>query len=818
MAAAVDITAATAVFPSSSTATSNDTQTDAVITPLAITTSPASAITTATPTTTVKSAPPSITPAKRGYKSHVPSACINCKKAHLACDVSRPCKRCVSMGKTDTCQDIKHKKRGRPKLRDKRSNGSGPGTGNKYGAIYGNNNIQIPNSSVTSSTTTADFQQSISFIHEPIESFQDQNRGEDRLSVSASLATSQLQPAVVRLSTTPQITRPAPLALQPATFPIQPYPTVTYTTPLPLQAYASTAAAAAAAAASVIPHLPPTSLPPTPLEPLQVMHSFEGALSPPRASPNSVKEDQRVVILFLSMEVCCARISDEVLDLWGYYPQELAHRSLYDFISSKDSDRLSRLHRLLLDNVLDVAKQSDPSYDISHPPPTERSTSELFHCTDPVQLAMVANGSSRFSDTLHIKKRSGELELFEIVAYMGGGFGADLFITSSLSRLYIVAEFKKHCYEVSAKTAFHSTCTPWSFSSKFGRTTTMAASTTTSAASPSPSSASVSTSFSAAIATHDLTLFTTSTSTTTSASASTTSTTNKTIDMPTATEGNTSISMSHPSRHLLPFHSSHKHHLNKPSLLSSRPISDLRTTTSHSWNSIGPRHVAAPHDLRQYSLPTHFTVNSHLNTVSFPKLPETPKVNVAPITSTTAATATTTTMTTTRRRSSSSSNGSSSSHSVSHVGRRSLGQEPSSSSSSSSSSSFSSSTWAPIHPILNSVSNPMARQDSSNPYSTLAYRFASSAAVVSGPGVPRGGDPSVTHPTQQYFLQTSSSTLNAAASAAQVHSRLGSNSSRWLDNNSDRPAEEDTAAGNDRARGKTDSNRKVGMSIRSLLC
>ncbi|CAG8498237.1 800_t:CDS:2, partial [Acaulospora morrowiae] len=57
---------------------------------------------------------------KRTNKTHVPSACVNCKKAHLACDVSRPCKRCVALGKVETCVDIKHKKRGRPKLKDKK--------------------------------------------------------------------------------------------------------------------------------------------------------------------------------------------------------------------------------------------------------------------------------------------------------------------------------------------------------------------------------------------------------------------------------------------------------------------------------------------------------------------------------------------------------------------------------------------------------------------------------------------------------------------------------------------------------------------------
>ena len=79
-------------------------------------------------------------PARPGRKSrgHVASACINCKKAHLSCDVQRPCSRCVSSGKQvrsdplnehsatwslltfveETCVDVQHKKRGRPRLRD----------------------------------------------------------------------------------------------------------------------------------------------------------------------------------------------------------------------------------------------------------------------------------------------------------------------------------------------------------------------------------------------------------------------------------------------------------------------------------------------------------------------------------------------------------------------------------------------------------------------------------------------------------------------------------------------------------------------------
>lgn len=41
-----------------------------------------------------------------GGKANVSSACAPCKKAHLACDVMRPCKRCVNMGKEELCEDV----------------------------------------------------------------------------------------------------------------------------------------------------------------------------------------------------------------------------------------------------------------------------------------------------------------------------------------------------------------------------------------------------------------------------------------------------------------------------------------------------------------------------------------------------------------------------------------------------------------------------------------------------------------------------------------------------------------------------------------
>ncbi|KAH8680874.1 hypothetical protein BX600DRAFT_428851 [Xylariales sp. PMI_506] len=57
---------------------------------------------------------------QRKTKGHVASACVPCKKAHLRCDAQRPCSRCMSNGKEESCVDVQHKKRGRPRLRDDR--------------------------------------------------------------------------------------------------------------------------------------------------------------------------------------------------------------------------------------------------------------------------------------------------------------------------------------------------------------------------------------------------------------------------------------------------------------------------------------------------------------------------------------------------------------------------------------------------------------------------------------------------------------------------------------------------------------------------
>ncbi|KAI8079893.1 ribose 5-phosphate isomerase A-domain-containing protein [Halteromyces radiatus] len=229
---------------------------------------------------------------KRQLKPHVKTACINCKKAHLACDLSRPCKRCVSSGKSESCRDIQHKKRGRPKRTDKRQ---------AMKAML----RQIPSSFIMTRPST------------------------DREQFHSSTMT-----------------------------------------------------------------------------------------------------------MFLSMELCCARVSDESLDFVGLYPQEFSHRSLYDFIVPKDIHLIARIHRSLLDNATFCEKGPLPS--------TQRTTADFFTSFLPYQLSTIANGSMTLKQSLVFKTSDPyRYQRLQARFYLGGGTGADLFNPTSLQHLYIVCVLAK---------------------------------------------------------------------------------------------------------------------------------------------------------------------------------------------------------------------------------------------------------------------------------------------------------------------------------------------------------------------------------------
>ncbi|KAG2187088.1 hypothetical protein INT44_004758 [Umbelopsis vinacea] len=181
------------------------------------------------------------------------------------------------------------------------------------------------------------------------------------------------------------------------------------------------------------------------------------SMTKPANVNNDANQATTVITMFLSMEVCCSRASDEVLDLLGYYPQEMAHRPLYGFIAVDDGERLARIHRLLLDNISDVGNKVNPSQQRAPLPPTERTSSDDFFQYSPEQMTIIANGSQTFSEILHLKKDSGDTEPYRAQFYLGGGWGADLFKPSTLAKLYIVATFSQLANKI---TSIHSNSHP----------------------------------------------------------------------------------------------------------------------------------------------------------------------------------------------------------------------------------------------------------------------------------------------------------------------------------------------------------------------
>ncbi|KAL7310741.1 hypothetical protein PS15m_010205 [Mucor circinelloides] len=252
--------------------------------------------------------------------THVPTACINCKKAHLACDLSRPCKRCSTLGKSDSCIDIKHKKRGRPKL-----------------------------------TSIKKWQQATTLtVNKPYQS-------------------------------TPPITS--------STLPSTPTPFV------PL-------------------HASPTLFS-SPISSFKMTASREI----PKEEQRSPKE---MMTMFLSMDLCCARVSDESMQFLSTNPTQMGHCSFYDIIHPESSETLSRIHRILLDNC---------HRHVTQPISFKPASSETFLTTSAAQLLSIANGSQTIKETLKFKS---SVSLFECRFYLGGGFGGDLFVSNTLEQLYMV--------------------------------------------------------------------------------------------------------------------------------------------------------------------------------------------------------------------------------------------------------------------------------------------------------------------------------------------------------------------------------------------
>lgn len=159
-----------------------------------------------------------------------------------------------------------------------------------------------------------------------------------------------------------------------------------------------------------------------------------GTITFPSAVDSLPKKGDNMTV-FLSMDLCCARVTDESLEYLQWYPQEFSHRSIYDFLAPGESRHdLAKLHRCLLDNATHRQTQNAPS--------TIRSSFEGFY-TNAIQVLLnIANGSLTLKQKLKFKcggdnEKRAEQEM-DCKFYLGGGFGADLINNSSLNQLYIV--------------------------------------------------------------------------------------------------------------------------------------------------------------------------------------------------------------------------------------------------------------------------------------------------------------------------------------------------------------------------------------------
>ncbi|KAI8082977.1 uncharacterized protein BX664DRAFT_388095 [Halteromyces radiatus] len=296
---------------------------------------------------------------KKSIKPHVRTACVNCKKAHLACDAERPCKRCISVGKTDSCYDIQHKKRGRPKLRE------------KYAS-----NLESDHHMSTSLSTK-------------------------RQVPRHQHHTTQFQPML-------------PLSL-----PSQQQQQIS-----PLLARHSSS--------SPIDSLTPFLTMSSPPSSFMMTKSSTTSSSPFNLSAMT---NVPMMTIFLTPEMCCARASDETMDFLGYHPQELAHRSLYDFISN--TSELHHVHQLLSQSY-QQSLHSQPST------VSTNSNDDYYHQLPPTTLLNIANGSKTFKMVLYFytADQKGQIAL-DARFYFGGGLGADLCRSSTLHHLYIVCLLTK---------------------------------------------------------------------------------------------------------------------------------------------------------------------------------------------------------------------------------------------------------------------------------------------------------------------------------------------------------------------------------------
>ncbi|KAF9198234.1 hypothetical protein BGZ49_001012 [Haplosporangium sp. Z 27] len=325
-------------------------------------------------------------------------------------DLSRPCKRCISVGKDDTCRDVEHKKRGRPKLVDKTVAIDGTwstkdGTAKNALAktrVKGKYTKSV-NYKMPKKTTTTTSDANTNMVSED-NFIAPQAIPSSRDSLDNQQSRSSSYPSH------PELERPS--------------------SAMSYRSHQSSGQSYQGRPLSI------HSEPPLPgdQDPFYYHNSTSQVKRPQEMY--SAPSNAPLVTVFLTMDLVCARVSDESHVLWGYHPHDISHKSLYSIIASEDQSKMRNLLGLIKDAVLSSISPNSNQH-ISHFSFLE-SSSPVFYQNRPGIMSSSAPGSVEYTDVIRICHADGGSDLFSVRMYIGGGLGTDLLRGLNMEHAYVV--------------------------------------------------------------------------------------------------------------------------------------------------------------------------------------------------------------------------------------------------------------------------------------------------------------------------------------------------------------------------------------------
>ncbi|KAF9983044.1 hypothetical protein BGZ65_002238 [Modicella reniformis] len=299
--------------------------------------------------------------------------------------MSRPCKRCVSVGKDDTCRDVEHKKRGRPKLIDK-----------------------IVTIDATSSSKTPSIVTAAALTKTRVKAKYTKSASYKMPKKTTNSAKIPAENYIVAPQTDGSVRETDSQNNRPSSYPSH-HEQERPTTPLSYRAPSTQEYRARPLSMHSEPSLPGDRDP------------FYYTPSSTLSSTTQIKRPQEMysapsnaplVTVFLTMDLICARVSDESQMLWGYHPHDISNKSLYSIIANEDRGKMRAMLGLIKDAVFSAVSPNAPQH-LSHFPFLE-SSSPVFYHNRPNIMSSSAPGSSEYTDLLRICHIDGSSDLFNV--------------------------------------------------------------------------------------------------------------------------------------------------------------------------------------------------------------------------------------------------------------------------------------------------------------------------------------------------------------------------------------------------------------------